>query len=94
MSESAKTTPWLIVHVAIIAGFVAEIAHTLYQIFYAIAPGEVSGLLGEVANNIDADLLVARRLYAVEFVLAFAGLALYLAVTEIAPRLQKARSNT
>ena len=65
----------------------------LRDVSLAIAPGEVSGLLGEVANNIDADLLVARRLYAVEFVLAFAGLALYLAVTEIAPRLQRARSN-
>jgi len=47
--------------------------------------------LGQQATAIPFELLVTRRLYALEAWIATAGLAIYLAITEMAPRLRRLR---
>ena len=43
-------------------------------------------------NPKDGELMVTRRLYAIEFWIATAGLAIYLALTEIGPRFKAERA--
>ena len=77
---------WL--HWFIILNFLVEIIYASYIIFSVLKPDEISGPLMEQAKFIDLDLMTRRRLYAIECWLAISGLAIYLAITEIAPRLK------
>lgn len=77
---------WRALHWVIIANFVFEVGYAAYMVFVVIVPKGVSGPLGKVALKIPHTLMVTRRLYAIEFWIAFAGLALYLALTELIPR--------
>ena len=79
-------------HWAIIVNFVIEIAYAGYVVFAVLAPPGHSGPLFEKALEIPHELMVTRRLYALEFWLAMAGLAIYLALTEIGPRLKRERA--
>lgn len=81
----------LVVHWAIIVNFVFEIAYAGYMIFSVLKPAGQSGPLFEKALEIPHELMVTRRLYAIEFWIAMAGLAIYLALTEIGPRLRANR---
>ena len=78
-------------HWFIILNFLVEIIHASYIIFSVLKPAEIGGPLMEQAKTIDLDLMTRRRLYAIECWLAISGLAIYLAITEMAPRLQKSR---
>jgi hypothetical protein len=89
-SRSLKHGVVLVVHWAIIINFVFEIAYCAYMIFGVLAVGD-GGPLGEAALTLDHEFMVTRRLYAIEFWIAMAGLAIYLAITEIGPRLREAR---
>lgn len=80
-------------HWAIIVNFVIEIAYAGYVVFAVLAPPGHSGPLFEKALEIPHELMVTRRLYALEFWLAMAGLAIYLALTEIGPRLKRERAD-
>jgi len=82
----------LVLHWAIIVNFVIEIAYAGYVVFAVLAPPGHSGPLFEKALSIPHELMVTRRLYAIEFWIATAGLAIYLALTEIGPRLKAQRA--
>ncbi len=77
---------WQIVHLAIILNFAFEIVYAGYMVFTVFKPEGTSGPLWSAAKSIPFELMVTRRLYAVEFWLATMGLAIYLAITEIYPR--------
>ena len=88
--ETRRTKGWRILHGFIILHFLAEIAYCAYLVFIVLKPEGHSGPLGNQALNIPHDLMVTRRLYAIECWVATAGLAIYLAITE--PRLRGAIS--
>ncbi len=79
-------------HWFIILNFLVEIAYASYIIFSVLKPETGAGPLMEQAKNIDLDLMTRRRLYAIECWLAISGLAIYLGITEIAPRLKSRAS--
>ena len=63
------------------------------MVFNILRPeGGAGGPLFERALEIPHEQMVTRRLYAMEFWIAAAGLAIYLALTEIGPRLKQFRS--
>ena len=81
-----------VVHWAIIANFLFEIVYASYQVFVVFAPvGSGGGPLGKRALEIPFELMATRRLYAIEAWIAIGGLAIYLAITEIGPRLKRER---
>jgi hypothetical protein len=72
---------WLILHWIIIINFVIEIFYGMYQTFFVlIPPGGQPGPLFGMASEISYELMVSRRLYAIETWIAIAGLAIYLAI--------------
>ena len=76
-----------VLHWVVIANFVLEIGYASYMVFFVIVPEGVSGPLGKAALTMPHDMMVTRRLYAIETWIAVAGLAIYLALTEYLPRL-------
>lgn len=77
-----------VIHAAIIVNFAIEIVYASYMIFEVLKPpGGDGGPLYERALQIPHDLMVTRRLYATEAWIAITGLSLYVAITEIAPRM-------
>jgi len=79
---------WLrLVHWALIVFLVQNMVYGSYQIFVVLAPeGGAAGPLWGAARDLPHELLVARRLYAIEVWICAAGLAVYLGVTEVLPR--------
>jgi hypothetical protein len=79
-------------HAFIIVWFAAEVFYAGYMVFVVLAPeGAVGRPLWGRAQEVPFEDMVTRRLYAIECWLATAGLAVYLAVTEMAPRLWRGR---
>jgi hypothetical protein len=74
---------WKILHWFLIVNFLVEIFYSAYQLFFVVGGG---GPLFNRARDISFELLVKRRLYAIEAWIALAGLSIYLAITEILPR--------
>lgn len=60
------------------------------MVFFELTPG-VIGPLGSAAKDVPIELMVTRRLYALETWIAIAGLSLYLGVVEILPRRLRGR---
>jgi hypothetical protein len=78
---------WRLLHWGIVANFAAGIAYAAYMVFVVLRPpGGGIGPLGATAHGVDPAWLLVRRAYAAEAWLAIGGLAIYLALTEIAPR--------
>ncbi|TVR00363.1 MAG: hypothetical protein EA398_11510 [Deltaproteobacteria bacterium] len=77
---------WL--HRLILATFTLGLAYTAWMVFFILAPDAPGPLLGR-ATETSADLMMARRLYAIEGWITFAGFCIYLAVTEVVPRLHR-----
>ena len=77
-------------HVFIILNFLIEIGYASWMIFEVLQP-EGAGPLGARALALDHEWMVTRRLYAIECWIAIAGLSVYLALTEVAPRLREFR---
>jgi hypothetical protein len=75
-------------HAVIIVNFLVEIAYATWMIFSVLQP-EGGGPLGARALELDHQWMVTRRLYAIECWIAIAGLCIYLAITEIGPRLRE-----
>ena len=90
MSSQMGRVLLLIVHWGIIINFLVEIGYATHMIFNVIAPPG-GGPLFEQATSFPHEMMVTRRLYAVECWLAIAGLSIYLAITEIGPRLAAQR---
>lgn len=88
-----KPPTWLrILQAAILLHFVLEVFYTGYETMIVLRPpGAGFGPLGAAAITISDSLFLKRRLYAIEHWIAFSGLALFLAVTEMLPRLLRPR---
>ena len=91
MGSSALSLRWRVIHWLIIGHFVVEIGYCAYLIFSVLQPAGQSGPLLDRAAEIPFEQLAARRLYAIECWIATAGLALYLALTELLPRILQAQ---
>ena len=76
-----------VVHWPIIANFVFQVGYAGYMVFAVVKPEHTEGPLFAAALTMPFELMVTRRLYASEFWVAFSGLAIYLALTEIGPRM-------
>jgi hypothetical protein len=78
---------WLTVtHWVLILNMVGQIVYISWQVFVVLQPEGTFGPVFGAAKTMDPALFAARRAYAVEGWLAFIGLAIYLAVTEVLPR--------
>ncbi len=72
---------WQILNIIVILAFLTEILYGAYQTFFSLVPesGKVGPLFG-VSKNLPFELMVTRRLYAIETWIAISGLAIYLAI--------------
>jgi len=88
-----RRRPWLLLtlHWFIIINFLIQILYAAWIVFFVLAPEGGGGPLFGQAAHLDHELVVKRRMYAHETWLAIGGLAIYLAVTEIGPRLRRHR---
>lgn len=75
----------------IIINFLVEIVYASWIVFVVLAPEGSSGPLFGAAATLPFELVHKRRMYAHETWLAIGGLAVYLALTEIGPRLKRYR---
>lgn len=72
---------WLVIHWVIVVNFLMQIGYGMYQIFFKlIPPGGSAGPLFGSSTTITLELMMVRRLYAMETWVAIAGLAIYLAI--------------
>ncbi len=81
----------LIIHYVIIINLVIQIFYGGFQVFVVLAPGGQMGPLFGTATTLDYESMVVRRLYAIETWIAIVGLSIYLAITEVNPRMKKLR---
>jgi ABC-type dipeptide/oligopeptide/nickel transport system permease subunit len=79
-----KTKLWKILHWFVIANLSLEIAYGLYMVFFVI--GGSRWPLFAKAVNTPVEVILKRRLYAVEAWIAIGALSIYLAITEILPK--------
>ncbi len=84
-TRSPKAVFLAALHWIIIANFVFEMVYAGYMVFSVIKPEGHQGPLWAAAKTMPFEMMVTRRLYAIEFWIATAGLALYLALTVIGP---------
>lgn len=78
-----------VIHWMIIINFVLEIFYGGYMVFCVVGGGGGLPLFGRAAG-VDFETMVTRRLYAIETWIAIAGLSVYLAITEIYPKMRRA----
>jgi hypothetical protein len=78
----------LLLHWTIILNFLFEIGYASYMVFGVFAL-DGGGPLFDRALSLPHEQMVTRRLYAIECWIAMAGLSVYLAITEIRPRLDR-----
>ncbi len=74
-----------IIHYFIIINFLLEIIYGFYMIFFVLKVGS-GGPLANNALKIPHELMVTRRLYAIETWIAITGLSIYLALTEFSSK--------
>ncbi|MHA1846365.1 MAG: hypothetical protein ACTSYS_06890 [Promethearchaeota archaeon] len=74
-----KKITWKIIHWFIIINFLLEIGYGAFQIFFVLNNGSFGPLFGS-AQEITFELMVTRRLYAIETWIATTGLAIYIAL--------------
>jgi hypothetical protein len=86
MQRGAKFYLLQLLHWFIIINFAVEIIYANYMIFSVFSPPD-AGPLFDRAATFPFEMMVTRRLYAVEAWLAIIGLSIYLAITEIKPRM-------
>lgn len=76
-----------LVHAAIVTAFVVEIVYCAVVVMFVLRPGDDGPLLlGAAARHVPIELVVERRLYAIEGWIAAGALAIYLGVTGGLPR--------
>jgi hypothetical protein len=80
---SSMRTFLKVIHWFIIVNFLLEIFYAADMVFFKVGGG---GPLFARAGKISFELMMTRRLYAIECWIAIAGLSIYLAITEIYPR--------
>lgn len=77
-------------HWLIIVNFLLEIVYASYMVFFVVGAEGGGPLMGR-ATELPFEVMSTRRLYAIEAWIAMAGLSIYLAITEIGPRLRRTR---
>ena len=75
---------WRYLHWFIIINFLAEIFYGFYMVFFVV--GGTRFPLWMRAVETPLEVILKRRLYAIEVWIAIAGLVVYLALTEFLPR--------
>ncbi len=75
---------WKIIHRLLIFNFVVQVLYGFYMVFFVIGGSRYPLFMR--ATQIPVEVILQRRLYAIETWLAMVGLALYLAITEVIPR--------
>jgi len=75
---------WKVLHWIVVVNFVLEIAYSSYMVFFVVGGGGLP--LFQRAVETPVEVILKRRLYAVESWIATGGLAVYLAITEILPK--------
>jgi|GEM_PF-1921384 len=75
---------WKFIHRLIILNFLVEITYSFYMVFFVIGGGKWPLMRRAVETPLE--VILKRRLYAIEAWVAIAGLCVYLAVTELLPR--------
>ena len=83
-----KVKWWRVLHWVLIVIFLQGAAYAAYMLFFVVGGG---GPLFGRAASMPAETIFVRRLYAYEFYLNIIGLAVYLAITEIVPRMRKSK---
>lgn len=71
-----------VIHWIFIINLLIGALYAAYMLFFVVGGGAP---LFHRAKDIPYEILVSRRLYAIEFWIIFIGLGIYLAVTEILP---------
>ena len=69
-----KLKPFLfkkLIDIFVILFFVSEIFYSAYQILFVFRPKEAAFILFSTASEIPMEYFLARRLYAIEFYLAY-----------------------
>lgn len=79
-----KINWWRVVHGVIILLFTTQILYGYFMVFWGVG-GERFPLFMRAIET-PVEVILKRRLYAVEVWVAFSGLAVYLALTELLPR--------
>ncbi|HHO49983.1 MAG TPA: hypothetical protein ENK18_03715 [Deltaproteobacteria bacterium] len=75
-----------VLHGIIIGTLALESLYAGFQVFIVLQPEGMVGPLLFGATEVPLELLIVRRMYAIEAWLAFAALAIYLGLTEVLPR--------
>lgn len=79
-----KKKIWKFIHRLIIFNFLVEIVYSFYMVFFVIGGGKWP--LMRRAMETPLEIILKRRLYAIEAWVAVAGLCVYIALTELLPR--------
>ncbi len=74
---------WNFIHSLIIVNFVLEIIYSFYMVFFVIGGGKWPLLRKAVETPME--VILKRRLYAIEAWVAVGGLCIYIAITELLP---------
>ncbi len=87
MRKRGRLSPgWAFVHYFLIFLFVSQMIYAMHQVFVVHGVGGWNPVLLGRATEISQEQFMARRMYAIEGWLAMVGLSLYLALTEVLPR--------
>lgn len=79
-----KKRIWRIIHSLVIINFIVQVVYSFYMVFFVIGGGKWPLLQKAVETPLE--VILKRRLYAIEAWVAVGGLCVYIAVTEILPR--------
>ena len=84
---------WRAAHYAILVMFLVQTAYCFWVVLVVLRPDEVAGPfpLAAHAATVPVEVVVKRRLYAIEGWLSGGVAVLYLAITEVVPRQLEAR---
>lgn len=77
---------WGVLHALILGLFSYQCLYAAWQVFVVFQPAGTFGPLSSTAAEVSTELVLTRRLYAIEGWIAFSGMAVYLALTELRPR--------
>ena len=88
MRKRGRLSPgWAFVHYFLIFLFVTQMMYCMHQVFVVHGVGGWNPVLLGRATEISQEQFMARRMYALEGWLAMIGLSMYLALTEMLPRM-------
>lgn len=85
-SVARRPLPWRVLHALILGLFTYQCLYASWQVFVVFQPPGTFGPLSATAAEVSTELVLTRRLYAIEGWIAFSGMAIYLALTELRPR--------